>query len=79
MSALADLPFVASGKVRELYDLGDRLLLVATDRISTYDAIHPTPIPDKGKVLTGLSVFWFERLGGIVPQPPRLGHRGRAR
>ncbi len=67
MSALADLPLIASGKVRELYDLGDRLLLVATDRISTFDAVHPTPIPDKGKVLTGLSVFWFERLGGIVP------------
>jgi phosphoribosylaminoimidazole-succinocarboxamide synthase len=67
VSALADLPLVASGKVRELYDLGDRLLLVATDRISTYDAIHPTPISDKGKVLTGLSVFWFERLGGILP------------
>jgi phosphoribosylaminoimidazole-succinocarboxamide synthase len=71
VSALADLPLLASGKVRELYDLsgpdGPRLLLVATDRISTYDAIHPTPIPDKGKVLTGLSVFWFERLGGIVP------------
>ena len=67
MSALADLPLIASGKVRELYDLGDRLLLVATDRISTYDAIHPTPIPDKGKVLTGLSVFWFEQLGDIVP------------
>jgi phosphoribosylaminoimidazole-succinocarboxamide synthase len=67
VSAIADLPLIASGKVRELYDLGDRLLLVATDRISTYDAIHPTPIPDKGKVLTGLSVFWFERLGEIVP------------
>ncbi len=67
MSALADLPLLASGKVRELYDLGERLLLVASDRISTYDAIHPTPIPDKGSVLTGLSVFWFERLGGIVP------------
>jgi phosphoribosylaminoimidazole-succinocarboxamide synthase len=67
VSALADLPLIASGKVRELYDLGDRLLLVATDRISTYDAVHPTPIPDKGKVLTGLSVFWFELLGGIVP------------
>ncbi len=67
MSALADLPLIASGKVRELYDLGDRLLLVATDRISTYDAIHPTPIPDKGKVLTGLSVFWFEQLASVVP------------
>ena len=64
---LADLPLVASGKVREMYDLGDRLLMVASDRISTYDAVHPTPIPDKGKVLTGLSVFWFERLADIVP------------
>jgi phosphoribosylaminoimidazole-succinocarboxamide synthase len=67
VSALADLPLIASGKVRELYDLGEQLLLVASDRISTYDAVHPTPIPDKGKVLTGLSVFWFERLAGIVP------------
>jgi phosphoribosylaminoimidazole-succinocarboxamide synthase len=67
VSALADLPLIASGKVRELYDLGERLLLVATDRISTYDAIHPTPIPDKGKVLTGLSVFWFERLAAVAP------------
>lgn len=67
MSALADLPLIASGKVRELYDLGDRLLLVASDRISTYDAVHPTPIPDKGKVLTGLSVFWFEQLRDVIP------------
>ncbi len=66
MTALADLPLLASGKVRELYDLDDRLLMVASDRISTYDAVHPTPIPDKGKVLTGLSVFWFERTGDIV-------------
>ena len=67
MTAIADLPLIASGKVRELYDLGDRLLLVASDRISTYDAVHPTPIPDKGKVLTGLSVFWFEQLSDVVP------------
>jgi phosphoribosylaminoimidazole-succinocarboxamide synthase len=67
VSTVADLPLIASGKVRELYDLGDRLLLVASDRISTYDAVHPTPIPDKGKVLTGLSVFWFEQLAGVVP------------
>ena len=67
VTRLADLPLLASGKVREMYDLGDRLLMVASDRISTYDAVHPTPIPDKGRVLTGLSVFWFERLGGIVP------------
>ncbi|MFL5864877.1 MAG: phosphoribosylaminoimidazolesuccinocarboxamide synthase [Solirubrobacteraceae bacterium] len=67
MTALADLPLLASGKVREIYDLGDELLIVASDRISTYDAVHPTPIPDKGSVLTGLSTFWFERTAGIVP------------
>ncbi len=50
-----------------MYDLGDRLLMVASDRISTYDVVHPTPIPDKGAVLTGLSVFWFGRTGAIVP------------
>ncbi len=66
-SALADLPLLASGKVREMYDLGDRLLMVASDRISTYDVVHPNPIPDKGKVLTGLSVFWFAKTGHIVP------------
>jgi phosphoribosylaminoimidazole-succinocarboxamide synthase len=58
---------VASGKVREIYDEGDRLLMVASDRISTYDAVHPTPIPGKGAVLTGLSAFWFERTGHICP------------
>jgi phosphoribosylaminoimidazole-succinocarboxamide synthase len=61
-----DLPLIASGKVREMYDLGDRILMVASDRISTYDVVHPTPIPDKGAVLTGLSVFWFERTSDIV-------------
>jgi phosphoribosylaminoimidazole-succinocarboxamide synthase len=66
-SAIADLPLIASGKVRDLYDLGDSLLLVASDRISTYDVVHPTPIPDKGAVLTGLSTFWFEQTAGIVP------------
>jgi phosphoribosylaminoimidazole-succinocarboxamide synthase len=66
VSALSDLPLIASGKVREIYDLGDELLLVASDRISTYDVVHPTPIPDKGSVLTGLSTFWFERTAGIV-------------
>jgi phosphoribosylaminoimidazole-succinocarboxamide synthase len=68
VSALADLPLIASGKVREIYEGRDRtLLIVASDRISTYDAVHPTPIPDKGAVLTGLSTFWFERTAGIVP------------
>jgi phosphoribosylaminoimidazole-succinocarboxamide synthase len=66
VTTLADLPLVASGKVREMYDLGDRLLMVASDRISTYDVVHPTPIPDKGKVLTGLSAFWFAKTGHIV-------------
>src|SRR5437660_764972 len=67
MPPVSELPLVASGKVREMYDLGDRLLMVASDRISTYDVVHPTPIPDKGKVLTALSVFWFDRTGSIVP------------
>jgi phosphoribosylaminoimidazole-succinocarboxamide synthase len=67
MSSLSDLQLVASGKVREIYDLGDELLLVASDRISTYDVVHPNPIPDKGSVLTGLSAFWFEQTAAIVP------------
>ena len=68
MTALADLPRIASGKVREIYEAPDQtLLLVASDRISTYDVVHPTPIPDKGKVLTGLSTFWFERTTDIIP------------
>ncbi len=67
MTALADLPKIASGKVREIYEgPGGTLLLVASDRISTYDVVHPTPIPDKGAVLTGLSTFWFEHTGDIV-------------
>jgi phosphoribosylaminoimidazole-succinocarboxamide synthase len=67
VTAVADLPLLASGKVREMYDLQDSILMVASDRISTYDVVHPTPIPDKGKVLTGLSVFWFQRTVDIVP------------
>ncbi|HUO74873.1 MAG TPA: phosphoribosylaminoimidazolesuccinocarboxamide synthase [Solirubrobacteraceae bacterium] len=66
MTAVADLPLIASGKVREIYSLGDSLLFVASDRISTYDVVHPTPIPDKGSVLTGLSAFWFELTKEIV-------------
>ena len=59
---------IAQGKVRELYDAGpDHLLMVASDRISTYDVVHPTPIPNKGNVLTGLSVFWFDLLEHICP------------
>jgi phosphoribosylaminoimidazole-succinocarboxamide synthase len=67
VTAISELPLVASGKVREIYDLGDTLLIAASDRISTYDVVHPTAIPDKGNVLTGLSTFWFERTSQIVP------------
>ena len=66
MRTLVDLPLIASGKVREMYALDEQLLMVASDRISTYDAVHPTRIPDKGKVLTGLSVFWFGKTKHIV-------------
>src|SRR5262249_36816823 len=59
---LADLP-VRRGKVRDVYDLGDELLLVSTDRISAFDWVLPTGIPDKGEVLTRISKFWFDRLG----------------
>jgi phosphoribosylaminoimidazole-succinocarboxamide synthase len=55
------------GKVRDIYDLGDRLLIVATDRLSAFDVVLPTPIPDKGRVLTQLSMFWFEKLAHVVP------------
>jgi phosphoribosylaminoimidazole-succinocarboxamide synthase len=57
----------AQGKVRDIYEAGDDLLLVATDRISAFDVVLPTPIPDKGRVLTGLSLYWFERTGDIAP------------
>ena len=56
-----------SGKVRDLYDLDGDLLLVASDRLSIYDVVLPTPVPDKGAVLTQLSVWWFERLADLVP------------
>lgn len=60
--------FIRSGKVRDLYAVdADRLLLVASDRLSAFDVVLPTPIPDKGKVLTGLSRFWFDGTAGIVP------------
>ena len=58
---------VNRGKVRDIYEAGERLLFVASDRISTYDVVHPTPIPDKGAVLTGLSAFWFARTEDICP------------
>lgn len=64
---LDGLTHLRSGKVRDLYDLDDEhLLLVASDRVSTYDCVHPTLVPDKGRVLTGVSQFWFDRIGDIV-------------
>jgi phosphoribosylaminoimidazole-succinocarboxamide synthase len=68
VTTLADYPKIATGKVRELYAVGDdHLLLVASDRISAFDFILDTPIPDKGRVLTAMSVFWFELLADVVP------------
>ena len=64
-TSLDNLELVASGKVREMYRVDGRLLMVASDRVSTYDVVHPTPVPDKGKVLAGLSAFWFERTAEI--------------
>src|ERR1700689_4630343 len=61
------LKLLGRGKVRDIYDLGDKLLIVATDRLSAFDVILPTPIPDKGRVLTQLSLFWFDLLKDVIP------------
>jgi phosphoribosylaminoimidazole-succinocarboxamide synthase len=81
--SLADLKLHGSGKVREIYEDGDELIMVASDRISVYDVILPTEIPDKGKVLTQMSLFWFDLTGDIVPNhfisedvPPEAAGRG---
>jgi phosphoribosylaminoimidazole-succinocarboxamide synthase len=66
-TSLAGLSLSRRGKVRDLYDLGDHLLIVATDRISAFDYVLGSGIPDKGKVLTQLSAFWFDRLRDVVP------------
>jgi phosphoribosylaminoimidazole-succinocarboxamide synthase len=65
--AIADLKHHSTGKVREMYEFDGDLLMVASDRISVYDVVMPTPIPDKGKVLTQMSIFWFQLSGDIVP------------
>jgi len=67
MAAVADLRLHSSGKVREIYEWENDLLLVASDRISIYDVVMPTPITDKGKVLNRISEFWFELTAGVVP------------
>jgi phosphoribosylaminoimidazole-succinocarboxamide synthase len=82
-TALSELPLLARGKVREMYGIDGDIVMVASDRISAYDVILPTPIPDKGRVLTQMSVFWFESTGQIVPNhyisqdvPPEAEGRG---
>src|SRR5213083_806435 len=77
---LPGFKLLARGKVRDVYDLGDKLLIVSTDRLSAFDCVLPTPIPDKGRVLNGLSRFWFEFLGGtpknhlITADVEKMGH-----
>jgi phosphoribosylaminoimidazole-succinocarboxamide synthase len=82
-TSLADLKLHGSGKVREIYEDGEELIMVASDRISVYDVVLPTEIRDKGKVLTQMSLFWFELTGDIVPNhfisedvPSEAGGRG---
>ena len=67
-SNLESIPLLCKGKVRDLYDLDERhILMVASDRLSAFDVVFPTPIPDKGRVLTSLSTFWFDKTAAIVP------------
>src|SRR5512137_2598714 len=69
-SSIKSLPLIARGKVRDIYAVGeDKMLLVASDRLSAYDVIMPTPIPEKGRVLTQIANFWFARLAHVVPNP----------
>ena len=64
---ISGLPLFKRGKVRDIYDLGDRLLMVASDRISCFDVVLPTEIPGKGKILTSLSSYWFQEMEDIAP------------
>jgi phosphoribosylaminoimidazole-succinocarboxamide synthase len=80
---LAELSLHSSGKVREIYEIDGDLLMVASDRISAYDVVMPNPIPDKGRVLNQMSIFWFEKTRDIVPNhfisedvPPEAAGRG---
>jgi phosphoribosylaminoimidazole-succinocarboxamide synthase len=62
----SDIKLLKRGKVRDIYDLGDKLLMIATDRISAFDVVMPDPIPDKGKILSGISLFWFDAIKSLV-------------
>lgn len=66
-ATISELKLHSSGKVREMYELEDDLLMVASDRVSAYDVVLPTPIPDKGRVLTQMSIFWFGETGSLIP------------
>lgn len=66
-TSIRGLTLLGRGKVRDIYDLGNEILIVATDRISCFDVVLPTPIPEKGRVLTALSHFWFEKTKYIIP------------
>jgi phosphoribosylaminoimidazole-succinocarboxamide synthase len=66
LTDFADLKLIKRGKVRDLYDLGDELLMVATDRISAFDVVMPNPVPDKGIILTQISLFWFDLMASVV-------------
>jgi phosphoribosylaminoimidazole-succinocarboxamide synthase len=66
-TTLEGMRLLQRGKVRDIYDLGDSLLMVATDRISAFDVVMPEPVPDKGKILNQISLFWFNRMASIVP------------
>src|SRR3989339_1056973 len=62
----SDIKLLKRGKVRDIYDLGDKLLMIATDRISAFDVVMPEPIPDKGKILSKISLFWFDAIKSLV-------------
>jgi len=67
-SSIRSLPFLHRGKVRDLYAVGDdKLLVIQSDRLSAFDVVLPSPVPGKGKVLTALSLFWFEKLAHVIP------------
>ena len=79
-SHLRSLPLIARGKVRDNYAVGsDRILMVASDRLSAFDVVMGEPIPGKGRVLTQMALFWFARLGHIVPEPPHRRRPGKRR
>ena len=65
-SNFEDIKLLKRGKVRDVYEIDDQLLIVASDRISAFDVVMDDPIPDKGKILTSISIFWFDKLGSII-------------